>query len=194
MKILFATGNQNKLREAQEILGNKYQIETPEDYGITEDIPETADTLKGNAIQKAEYIWNKTGLSCFADDTGLEIDFLEGAPGVYSARYAGEEKSSEDNIVKVLNNMQNVPAGLARAARFKCAIALIIEGEVTTFDGIVEGEITLNPVEGGGFGYDPIFKAAGHNKCFSELSPDEKNTISHRGKAMRLLADHLKNI
>jgi XTP/dITP diphosphohydrolase len=138
------------------------------------------------------YIWDRLHENCFADDTGLEIDALNGAPGVYSARYAGEKCSFQDNIEKVLKELEGTPA--PRTARFRCVVALIIDGEVTTFDGIVEGEITLEPKGNGGFGYDPIFKPQGYDKCFSELSAEEKNSISHRGMAMKLLAEHLNSL
>ena len=192
MNIIFATGNKHKLQEAQQILGPEFTLKTSAESGITEDIPETSDTLKGNAIQKAMYIWDRLHTNCFADDTGLEIDALNGAPGVYSARYAGEKCSFQDNIVKVLKELEGVPA--PRTARFRCVVALVVDGQITTFDGIVEGEITLEPRGNGGFGYDPIFKPQGYDRCFSELSADEKNSISHRGMAMKLLSEHLKTI
>lgn len=192
MNIIFATGNKHKLQEAQQILGPEFTLRTSAESGITEDIPETSDTLKGNAIQKAMYIWDRLHTNCFADDTGLEIDALNGAPGVYSARYAGEKCSFQDNIVKVLKELEGVHA--PRTARFRCVVALVVDGQITTFDGIVEGEITLEPRGNGGFGYDPIFKPQGYDRCFSELSADEKNTISHRGMAMKLLSEHLKTI
>lgn len=202
MDIIFATGNLHKLKEAQEILGKSFQLHTPAEYGITEDIPETSRTIQDNAIQKARYIWDKLHLPCFADDTGLEVDFLHGAPGVYSARYAGPQKSSDDNIKKLLAEMDGIPS-LApsyydytrspRSARFRCVVALFIEDELKVFDGIVEGEITLEPSGSGGFGYDPVFRPEGYAKNFSELTPDEKNFISHRGKAMRQLAQYLLN-
>lgn len=192
MNIIFATGNKHKLQEAQQILGPEFTLRTSAESGITEDIPETSDTLKGNAIQKAMYIWDRLHTNCFADDTGLEIDALNGAPGVYSARYAGDKCSFQDNIVKVLKELEGVPA--PRTARFRCVVALVVDGQITTFDGIVEGEITLEPRGNGGFGYDPIFKPQGYDRCFSELSADEKNSISHRGMAMKLLSEHLKTI
>lgn len=192
MNIIFATGNKHKLQEAQQILGPEFTLRTSAESGITEDIPETSDTLKGNAIQKAMYIWDRLHTNCFADDTGLEIDALNGAPGVYSARYAGEKCSFQDNIVKVLKELEGVPA--PRTARFRCVVALVVDGQISTFDGVVEGEITLEPRGNGGFGYDPIFKPQGYDRCFSELSADEKNSISHRGMAMKLLSEHLKTI
>ncbi|MFA7116249.1 MAG: RdgB/HAM1 family non-canonical purine NTP pyrophosphatase [Bacteroidales bacterium] len=194
MKIIFATGNKNKLKEAQEILGNNFQIETPETFGITEDIPETSSTIEGNAIQKAQYIWNKLHLPCFADDTGLEVDALNGAPGVYAARYAGEGKSPDDNIDKMLlelNKISNKAYANDRKATFRCIIAYINETGIQTFEGRCPGFITKERHGKGGFGYDPIFQPEKYSKCFSELSPEEKNKISHRGKAMRQFTKYL---
>lgn len=188
MEIIFATANLHKLQECRQILGDKIIIKTPADYGITEDIPETSDTIRGNAVQKAMYVWDRVHKPCFADDTGLEVDYLDGAPGVYSARYAGPGKDSSDNMKKLLSELDGVKM---RSARFRCVIALIVDGKATLFEGVCNGEITSFPKGNGGFGYDPIFKPAGFNNCFSEISPEEKNTISHRGKAMRLLAEYL---
>lgn len=199
MELIFATGNIHKLEEARRILGDSFTIKSPADYGITEDIPETSDSLKGNAMQKCRYIWEKCGKACFADDTGLFVDALNGEPGVRSARYAGEAKKSEDNIRKLLANMKNVPledinGKRLRTARFICAIALIINGREYNFEGRVEGEIALAPSGEGGFGYDPLFIPSEIDgiRNFSEISPDEKNAISHRGRAMRQLEDFLK--
>lgn len=191
MEIIFATGNRHKLEEAQQILGNRYTLKTPADVGITEDIPETSDTIEGNALQKVQYIWDKVQMPCFADDTGLFVDALDGAPGVHSARYAGEDKKAEDNVKKLLHEMEGV---LQRDARFRCIVALIQDGKPTLFEGKVEGVITTAPFGNGGFGYDPVFapKKYGCERTFSELTAEEKNEISHRGEAMRLLAEHLK--
>lgn len=203
MEIIFATANPHKLQEAQEILGNTFILKTPADYGITSDIPETSQTIQDNAIQKAKYIWNLLHLPCFADDTGLEVDFLHGAPGIYSARYAGPQKSSKDNVDKLLREMRGIPIAIPphynatrslRSARFRCVIALIIGGELKVFNGIAEGTITLSPSGTGGFGYDPIFRPQGFDKNFSELTPEEKNAISHRGKAIRDLAKYLEKL
>ncbi len=199
MEIIFATNNKHKLEEARQILGLDFILKTPADLGLLEEIPETSDTLQGNAIQKARYIFDRTGKNCFADDTGLEVDALGGAPGVYSARYAGEQHSSKDNMEKLLFEMKSFPAKggnggeSPRSAHFRCVIALILDGETYTFEGRVEGEITLAPSGEGGFGYDPVFRPAGYDLCFSELTPEEKNSISHRGIAMRLLSDFLKS-
>lgn len=197
MELVFATGNKHKLKEAQEILdemlGGTILLKTPSDFGIDEDIPETGETLLENALQKANYIWDRLHIPCFADDTGLEVDYLNGAPGVHSARYAGEGKNSMDNVRKLLHEMAFVPEGKGalRSARFRCVAVLIINGQSYPFEGISEGEITILPSGEGGFGYDPVFRPAGYEKCFSELSSEEKNAISHRGKAMRLLSQFL---
>jgi len=189
MKIIFATGNRNKLKEASQILGSSFELITPADIGITEDIPETSDTIKGNAIQKAEYLFSKTGNPCFADDTGLEVDALNGAPGVYSARYAGEGKKSSDNMHKLLTELHGTTE---RTAQFRTTIALILKnGELHTFDGIIKGSITTAEKGTGGFGYDPIFMPDGYDKTFAELSDEEKNKISHRGLAMKKLQEFL---
>ncbi|MBR4974332.1 MAG: RdgB/HAM1 family non-canonical purine NTP pyrophosphatase [Bacteroidales bacterium] len=191
MEIIFATGNRHKLEEAQQILGDKYTLKTPADFGITEDIPETADTIEGNALQKVQYIWDKVHMPCFADDTGLFVDALDGAPGVRSARYAGEDKKAEDNVKKLLQEMDG---HTDRSARFRCIVALMMDGQPKLFEGKVEGVITTAPSGNGGFGYDPIFapEKYGNERTFSELTAQEKNEISHRGEAMRLLAEYLK--
>lgn len=188
-KIIFATGNRNKLREVQQMVGDKYTLLTPMDYGIDEDIPETSPTIEGNAIQKARYIFEKTGLDCFADDTGLEIDALNGEPGVYSARYAGEGKSSEDNMTLVLQKMEGTTK---RDARFRTVIALIIGGEEHLFEGVIEGEMTTERHGGEGFGYDPIFKPKGYDITFAQMPLEQKNPISHRGRAIAKLIEFLK--
>lgn len=191
MEIIFATGNRHKLEEAQQILGDKYTLKTPADFGITEDIPETADTIEGNALQKVQYIWDKVHMPCFADDTGLFVDALDGAPGVRSARYAGEDKKAEDNVKKLLQEMDG---RTDRSARFRCIVALMMDGQPKLFEGKVEGVITTKPSGNGGFGYDPVFapEKYGNERTFSELTAQEKNEISHRGEAMRLLAEYLK--
>ena len=191
MEIIFATGNRHKLEEAQQILGDKYTLKTPADFGITEEIPETADTIEGNALQKVQYIWDKVHMPCFADDTGLFVDALDGAPGVRSARYAGEDKKAEDNVKKLLQEMDG---RTDRSARFRCSVALMMDGQPKLFDGKVEGVITTSPSGNGGFGYDPVFapEKYGKERTFSELTAQEKNEISHRGEAMRLLAEYLK--
>lgn len=190
-EIVFATNNAHKLRELREIAGDKFNILSLKDINCEEDIPETADTLEGNALIKANYIKNKYGYDCFADDTGLEIDVLGGEPGVFSARYAGEDCNSENNIDKVLKNLINEEN---RAARFVTIIALRIGDNTYTFEGEVRGEILTERQGKGGFGYDPIFKPIEADCSFAEMLPEEKNNISHRGRAVKKLFDYLRNI
>lgn len=197
MKIIFATGNHHKLSEAQAILGPEFELVSPKDLGCHEDIPEDGNTFEANAEQKARYLWDRFGLPCFADDSGLEVDALHGAPGVFSARYAGPQKNDADNLNKLLDDLREVPVHDAqgralRTARFRCSIALILNGECHVFNGTSEGEITLSASGNGGFGYDPIFRPEGYTSNFSELSAEEKNRISHRGRAMRQMADWLQ--
>jgi XTP/dITP diphosphohydrolase len=187
-KILFATNNINKLKEIRSSV-QKYKIVSLKDLNINEEIPETGNTLKANAFQKARYVYEKTGLNCFADDTGLEIDYLNGRPGVYSARYAGEKCSSENNMKKVLVELTN---SSNRNAVFKTVIALIIDGNKYFFEGKVKGVILKEKSGIDGFGYDPIFKPNGFNQSFAEMSITQKNEISHRGIAVRKLIDFLK--
>ena len=190
MKIVFATNNQNKLVEVRNILGNQFDIVSLKDIGCYEDIPEKGQTLKDNALIKAQYVYDKYHVNCFADDTGLECDALGGAPGVYSARYAGGEgHDSQANMTKLLNELEN---NNNRKARFRTVIALIINGKVTTFDGIVNGEIIRERRGGEGFGYDPIFQPDGYNQTFAALGTDIKNQISHRARATQKLAEYLR--
>jgi XTP/dITP diphosphohydrolase len=188
MKLVFATNNKNKIKEIKLLLDNSLEILSLEDIGCLEEIPETADTIEGNAIQKAKYVFDKYGYNCFADDTGLEIDALSGEPGVYSARYAGEQKSAEDNMNKVLDKLKGITN---RTAQFKTVIALIIDGETTCFEGIVKGEMTTQRSGSEGFGYDPIFKPLGFDITFSEMDLTQKNKISHRAKAVAQLSNYL---
>lgn len=188
MDLVFATNNQHKLQELQAILGDEFRLLSLKDIGCNEDIPEEQPTLEGNASQKSHYIFNKFGYNCFADDTGLEIDALNGEPGVYSARYAGEEKSAEANMEKVLRKMAKINS---RKARFRTVISLIINGKEDLFEGIVNGEILFSKKGGSGFGYDPIFQPDGFEKSFAEMEMDEKNKISHRGRAVQKLVDFL---
>jgi len=188
-KFVFATNNEHKLRELRQILNGEFVLLSLNDIGCNEEIPETGTTLEFNASQKSHYIWEKYGIDCFADDTGLEIKALNNEPGVYSARYAGEAKSSEANIQKVLEKMKDIED---RRARFRCVFSLIMDGEETQFEGIVEGEILHEKEGNGGFGYDPIFKPLEYQKSFASLSPDEKNRISHRGRAVQKLVEFLK--
>ena len=189
VKIVFATNNLNKLTEVRKILGNRFQVMSLAEIGCKDDIPEKGQTLKDNALIKAQWIYDRYHVNCFADDTGLEVEALGGAPGVYSARYAGGEgHDSEANMKKLLSELEGKDN---RKARFRTVIALIIDGKVTTFDGIVNGTITHEKRGGEGFGYDPIFMPEGHNQTFAELGVDIKNHISHRAKAVQKLADYL---
>ncbi len=195
MEIIFATGNAHKAVEAQKALGDSFTLIMPKELGFTEEIPENGDTLQANAIEKAEFLWKRFGKNCFADDTGLEVDALGGAPGVYSARYAGPDKGSEANMTKLLAELEAAAAKggeISRKARFRTVVALILEGELHLFNGVLEGEIALHRSGSEGFGYDPIFIPSGYTKTLAEISLDEKNAISHRGKAMRALAEYLK--
>ena len=192
MKIIFATSNQGKLREAAEILGPAYEIISPADLGILEDIPETGDTFRANSLQKAQYIWKKTGMDCIADDSGLEVDALGGAPGIYSARYAGEGHDFDANIVKLLRELRGVPVA-QRTARFRCVVTLLQGGEPVFFDGRMEGRIATRRSGHGGFGYDPVFiPDAFPDRTVAVLGEEVKNSISHRGMALRAMADYLK--
>lgn len=189
-RIVFATNNEHKLRELRQILNGEFTLLSLEDIGCNEEIPETGTTLEFNASQKSHYIWDKYGIDCFADDTGLEIEALNNEPGVYSARYAGQAKSSEANIQKVLEKMKHTDE---RRARFRCVFSLIMNGEETQFEGIVEGNILHEKEGNGGFGYDPIFRPLGYEKSFASLSPEEKNRISHRGRAVQKLVEYHKD-
>ena len=207
MKIVFATGNTGKLREASEILGEGFELVTPADLGITEDIPETGMTLRANSLQKAQYLYEKCGCDCFADDTGLEVDELGGAPGVYTARYAGDDKDFNKNMDKVLYELSVIEAeghtareyGLktkpvSRRARFKSVVTLMIDGKPHMFEGTLEGTIAREKSGNGGFGYDPIFIADEYpGMTLADITEEQKNDISHRGKALRAMAEWLKN-
>jgi XTP/dITP diphosphohydrolase len=185
MELIFATGNKHKCEEARTILGPSVSIIMPSALGFSGEIPETGTTLKENALQKAAFIWDKFRIPCFADDTGLEVDALNGAPGVYSARYAGEPCSPLENVRKLLHRLQNTSA---RTARFRCVIALITDGQPEFFEGVVEGKIIREPKGAGGFGYDPVFVPDGYDKTFAELTATEKNLISHRKRALEKMA------
>ena len=189
MELVFATNNKHKLDELQAILGDQFKLLSLKDIGCTEDIPEDKPTLEGNATQKSRFVFNKYGYNCFADDTGLEIEALNGEPGVYSARYAGEERSAEANMNKVLQKLAKIKN---KKARFRTVISLIINGTENQFEGIVEGEIVLEKKGASGFGYDPIFKPDGYRKTFAEMNLAEKNKISHRGRAVQKLIQFLK--
>jgi len=188
MQLVFASNNKNKIREIQLLLPESIQILSLEDINCLEDIPETADTIEGNAILKANYVTEKLGFNCFADDTGLEVETLNGEPGVYSARYAGEQKDANDNMDKLLDNLK---AKTNRSAQFKTVIALNLNGKQSLFTGIIKGKIIEDKIGTNGFGYDPIFVAEGYTKTFAELTIEEKSTISHRGLAVKQLVDFL---
>ena len=189
MELIIASSNQNKLLEFKKILGNKITLYNLSDYNINKEIPEDEDTIKKNAMFKAKFIYNQTGKNVFADDTGLEIDSLNGEPGVYSARYSGKEKNSEKNIQLVLNNLKNK---INRNARFKTIISLIHKGKCFNFEGIVNGKITLNRRGINGFGYDSIFQPNGYSMTFGEMENGEKNKISHRSIAINKMINYLK--
>ena len=191
MKLVFASNNKNKIKEIQALVPNIIQIVSLEEIGCIEDIPETADTIEGNAILKANYVTEKYGFDCFADDTGLEVDALNGAPGVYSARYAGEQKDANDNMDKLLSELKDKSN---RKANFKTVIALNLNGKQNLFTGIINGKIIEEKIGTNGFGYDPIFVADGFDKTFAELSMEEKSTISHRGIAVKELILFLQKL
>ena len=188
MKILFATNNAHKLAEVEAVLGENYRLLTPRDCGVDEEIPETQPTLEGNALQKARYLHQRTGLDCFADDTGLEVEALDGAPGVRSARYATDGHDFAANNRLLLRNLEGQEN---RRARFRTVIALILRGEEHLFEGIVQGRIIDREAGSEGFGYDPLFIPDGCERTFAQMSADEKNALSHRGRAVRRLAEFL---
>jgi XTP/dITP diphosphohydrolase len=189
-ELIFVTNNRHKLSEIRQIAGRDFMIKSLADIGFAGDIEETAEDLEGNALLKARYIHERYGMDCFADDTGLEVDALGGAPGVYSARYAGEDATYEDNVNKLLGEMKGFSN---RKARFRTVIALILNNEEYLFDGAVNGVILESSRGSSGFGYDPVFLPDGHEKSFAEMEADEKNGISHRGRAVESLMSFLKN-
>ncbi len=205
--MVFATGNSGKLREASEILGKGFELVTPAQMGILEDIPETGNTLRANSQQKADYIWQHCHYDCFADDTGLEVDALGGAPGVHTARYAGDGKDFDRNMDKLLDELARkemeaslmssmgiAPKKNLRKARFRSVVTLILNGERHFFNGILEGRIARSKSGRGGFGYDPVFIADEYpDVTLAEVTEDQKNSISHRGKALRAMADFLNS-
>jgi XTP/dITP diphosphohydrolase len=190
MKLIFATNNLHKFNEVAKELDEKYELLSLKDLNIAEEIPETETTLEGNAAQKARFIYEKYGYNCFSDDTGLEIKTLNDRPGVYSARYAGEKCTFDDNMNKVLDELEGVSN---REARFRTVIALIINGEIFYFEGIVEGTINRQKRGELGFGYDPIFQPAGYDLTFAEMPLSDKNKISHRGIAIKKLVSFLNS-
>jgi len=189
-KLVFSTNNRHKLDEVRSILGSAYEIISLAEIGCNEEIPETADTLEGNALIKAKYVYDKYKLTCFADDTGLEVFALGGQPGVYSARYAGDEHNSLKNMEKLLHNLGNKNN---REAQFRTVIVLIEDGEIKQFEGIIEGDIIREARGKAGFGYDPVFVPKGYTKTFAELGLLEKNLISHRALATQKLAEYLNS-
>lgn len=189
MRLVFATNNVHKLREVAQELGDAYTLLTPRDCGITEDIPENEPTLEGNALAKARYISSRTGLDCFADDTGLEVDALGGEPGVRSARYATDGHDDEANKRLLLERMAGVDD---RRAQFRTAIALITGGREMLFEGVVRGSIAREELGTGGFGYDPLFIPEGSDLSFAQMSGERKNAVSHRGRAVRKLVEYLR--
>lgn len=205
MKIVFATGNSGKLREAAEILGEGFELTSLPDVGIHEDVPETGNTLKANSLQKARYVYENCGCDCFADDTGLEVDALGGAPGVYTARYAGDDKDFNKNMDKVLSELARLEGECAmaaalglkmkpfsRRARFKSVVTLMLDGKPYFFEGTLEGVIAREKSGNGGFGYDPIFVADEFpGMTLADITEEQKNDISHRGKALRAMAEWL---
>jgi len=189
-KLVFATNNSNKLYEVQNVLGNDFQLLNLNDINCSVEIPETHETIEENALEKAQYIFNNFKSNCFADDTGLEVEALNNRPGVYSARYAGEEKDSNANMDKILKELDGIEN---RKARFRTVVALIIDGKKMLFEGIVNGKIISEKRGERGFGYDPIFVADGYSKTFAELPIEEKNKISHRALAINKLVEYLKS-
>ncbi len=189
MKFVLASNNAHKVKEILQILGQGYEVLTPSELGVLEDIPETGNSFAANAMQKAEYLAQRTLFAVIADDSGLEVDALNGEPGVYSARYAGLQRSHEDNIDLLLKNLEGKEN---RSAQFRTVLALLLEGKEFYFEGLVRGHITTKRLGNNGFGYDPVFIPDGHSRSFAEMSEEEKNSMSHRGRAMQKLLDFLK--
>ncbi|GEO03107.1 non-canonical purine NTP pyrophosphatase [Adhaeribacter aerolatus] len=189
MKLCFASNNEHKLAEVRQILSGQYEIVSLQEIGCHEELPEEQETLEGNSHQKANYVWQNYGVSCFADDTGLEVTALNNEPGVYSARYAGSQRNNLDNMQLLLENLAGKPN---RRAQFRTSITLILDGRVHQFNGIVLGTIAETPDGEKGFGYDPIFIPDGFNQTFAQMRAEQKNSISHRGRALQELATFLK--
>lgn len=189
-EMIFATNNSHKVSEVSAMLGGDYSLSTLREQGIMEEVPEDQPTIEGNALQKARYVYGRTGKDCFADDTGLEVDVLGGEPGVRSARYATDGHDFEANVKLLLERMHGKEN---RKARFRTVVALIRDGREYTFEGIVEGHITDHPTGEGGFGYDPVFVPEGYAESFAEMSPEQKNSISHRGRAISKLVAFLNS-
>lgn len=191
MQLIFASSNQNKVKEIQQLLPSNVNLLGLQDINCTEEIPETQATIEGNASQKAFYVYDNYSVDCFADDTGLEIEALNGRPGVLSARYAGEEKNASKNMDRILSEMKGITN---RKASFKTVISLVIEGKETQFEGVVKGVILLEKQGGQGFGYDPIFQPEGYSKSFAQMNLAEKNKISHRAIAVSKLVEYLNKL
>ena len=191
MRLIFATHNKNKLKEVKSLIPNTIELLSLDDINLLEEIEETASTIEGNALLKAQTIYKQTGINCFADDSGLLVDSLNGAPGVYSARYAGEHKSDSDNLEKLLKELSDKNN---RNAHFKTVMALIIDGKEHLFEGIINGTITKEKTGTNGFGYDPIFLPKGYTETFAEMNSEVKNVISHRAKAMKQLVEFVNSI
>ncbi len=189
MELVFVTNNAHKLNEIRTMLNDRFRITSLAEIGCMDEIPETESTLEGNAFSKARYVYDRYGVHCFADDTGLEVEALGGGPGVFSARYAGPGKSPEDNMEKLLKELSEIKD---RRARFRTVISLILAGKETRFEGVVQGEIVREKRGTGGFGYDPVFRPLGCKLTFAEMAPDQKNRISHRGQAFEQLAGFLQ--
>ncbi|MCU0355463.1 MAG: non-canonical purine NTP diphosphatase [Cytophagales bacterium] len=188
-RLCFATNNRHKIEEIAQLVEASFEIVSLADIGCHDELPENQDTLEGNAFEKAEYVWTKFGVSCFADDTGLEVMALDGDPGVYTARYAGPQRNADDNMNLLL---QNLSGKSDRTARFRTCIALILNGERHLFEGVVKGRIAHERHGAGGFGYDPVFVPEGHIRTFAEMTLEEKGAISHRGEAVRKLVAFLR--
>jgi XTP/dITP diphosphohydrolase len=191
MKILFASANENKAQEIRKMLPDKFELLTLDDIELSEDIPETSDTIEGNARQKANYVTEHFNMDCFADDTGLEVNFLNGEPGVKSARYAGENRDDDANMNQVIDGLSNTSD---RSARFKTVIALNLNGDQKIFKGIVKGTIRKTKIGDNGFGYDPIFEPENCGRTFAEMTMDEKNQYSHRARAFHKMIEYLNSL
>lgn len=188
MKLCFATNNAHKLEEIQDLLGDSFSLTTLREIGCEEEIPETHDTIPENSFEKAEFIWKNYGINCFADDSGLEVDALNGAPGVHSAYYAGPQRDADDNMDLLLENLKGHEN---LAARFICVITLVMDGEYRQFEGTIEGKISLEKRGSHGFGYNPVFIPEGHERTFAEMTMQEKSELSHRGRAFEKLKQYL---
>mgnify|MGYP004521285919 CR=1 FL=1 len=191
-RLIFATANKGKLREAGEILGEHFEVVSPASLGLDAEVEENGDTLAANSLIKARHLYRLSGQDCFADDTGLEVEALGGAPGVYSARYAGEGHDDKANVAKLLAELSRLGPGVSRRARFRTVVTLILDGQEHVFEGRMDGSIASVPAGANGFGYDPIFIPDAHpDKTLAQLSDEQKNAMSHRGKAIRAMAEFL---